>query len=165
MNTLFVEDVKVGVTEGGIACGPVPGNVVAEVCVRDQENGTVKYYSLAEVEGITNFSKTDISTFDAQMRNDSEEDAEIWDMLYGSCDAEYDSYESLFENMEELEQRDPDYLKILKYLVYMVRAEWKDVEKLKKASVGKCFGDFEIPMSDAEKEYMEEIDAEEEGDD
>ena len=46
MKKLFVEDVKVGVSKGGIACGPVSGNVVAEVCLRDVENDTVKYHSL-----------------------------------------------------------------------------------------------------------------------
>ena len=84
MKKLLVEDVKVGTTEGSIACGPVGGNVIAEICLRDMEEGTVKYHSLAEVDGIPNFIETEVSTFDRQIADDPD-DEEFWNMLSEHC--------------------------------------------------------------------------------
>ena len=67
MARYFIEDVKCGVTEGGFACGPVPGDVIAEVKVKTDTDETF-YVSLAEVTGIPNFFKTERSTYDEQMQ-------------------------------------------------------------------------------------------------
>ena len=159
MKKLFVEDVKVGVSEGGMACGPVSGSVVAEVRLRDPEDSIVKYYSLAEVEGIPNFFETDESTYDRQI--EEVDDVEFWNMLSEHAASDFCGYADFFENQEEMERNDPDSLLIWKYLIYMVRADWDEIEQMKTKSVGKCLGDFEIPVSDVEQDYLDEIDEEE----
>lgn len=154
MKKLFVEDVKVGVSRGGMACGPVSGSVVAEVCIRDLEEETVKYYSLTEVEGIPNFFETDVSTYDQQI--EEVDDEEFWDMLSEHTASDFTDYVDVYANQEEMELHDPDHLLIWKYLIYMVRADEGGVEQLKAKSVGKCLGDFEIPVCDVEQEYLDE---------
>lgn len=153
MKRFLVEEVKVGATEGGIACGPVPGNTVAEVTVRNPEDGTVGYHSLVDTDGILTFLETDVPTFEMQMKEDPE-DEEFWNMLSehnanGICE-----YDEFFDSREELEAEGEARLPIWNYLVCLVRADAEEVENLKKAGVGKCFGDFEIPMSDAEKAFL-----------
>ena len=38
MSKFLIEDIKVGISEGGIACGPVGGHVVAEARIRNTED-------------------------------------------------------------------------------------------------------------------------------
>ena len=54
MNNFYVIETKTAESAGGFACGPVPGNVGAEVHVRDEE-GKEYYVSLVEVTGIPSF--------------------------------------------------------------------------------------------------------------
>lgn len=155
MKKLFVEDVKVGVSKGGMACGPVSGSVVAEVCIRDLDEGIMKYYSLTEVEGIPNFIETDESTYDRQI--EEIDDEEFWNMLSAHCVEGVGDYWDIFDKQEELALRDPEHLLIWKYLIYMVRAGWDEIEQLKADSVGKCLGDFDIPISDLERDYLDDM--------
>ena len=155
MKKLFVEDVKVGVSKGGMACGPISGSTVAEVCVRDQKEGTVKYYSLAEVEGIPHFFETDVSTYDRQI--EEVDDEGFWDMLSEHAVSDFSDYVDFFASQDEMEHNALDRLLIRKYLIYMVRAGWDDIEHLKTKSIGKCLGDFAIPVCDVEQEYLDDI--------
>lgn len=155
MKKLFVEDVKVGVSKGGMACGPVPGHVVAEVCLRAEEDGTVKYYSLAEVEGIPNFFETDVSTFDRQIEDDGD-DEEFWDMLSEHIAGDFSDYRGFFDNQEEMELHDPEHMLIWKFLIYLVRSDWDEIEQMKAVSIGKCLGDFEIPVCDLEQDWLDD---------
>lgn len=79
MSKYFIEDVKWGITEGGIACGPVPGNVVVEAKIRDEETNKEFYVANTEVEGLFNLYQTDKSTFEQQMEETDDED--FWDWL------------------------------------------------------------------------------------
>ena len=152
MKKLLIEDIKVGVSAGGMACGPVPGHVVAEIRLRDMEDGTVTYHSAAEVEGMPIFFKTSVSTFDTQI-NDSSADEEAWDVVMDGEDGNYDSYYAFYEDMENC---DETHKLILKYLAYLVCADWDETERFKAETLGKCLGDFEIPISEEEQEYLDE---------
>lgn len=152
MKRFLVEDVKVGVSEGGMACGPVGGSVVGEVRIADTENGTVNFYSLVEVEGIPNFSKTDISVYEQLIREDEGKD--FYDMLFEHAFGDFMGYGDFYESLDGRDLSEEDM--IWKYLVYVVRASWEEVEKMKAESIGRCIGDFEIPVCDAEEEYMED---------
>ena len=158
MSKFLIEDIKVGVSEGGIACGPVDGHVVAEACIRNTEDGTVTYHSLAEVEGTLNFSETDDSIFDIQIEEDYENE-EAWQKVTDGEAGGYCDYDEFYEDLKTLDICDEDHVLIWKYLAYMVRADWDEIDKMKAESVGKCLGDFEIPVCDAEQDFL---DAEEE---
>ena len=155
MKKFLIEDVKVGVSNGGIACGPVPGNVVAEVCVRDVEDGTLKYYSMVEVEGIPNFFETDVSTYERQIKNDPNDD-EFWDMLSEHSSGDFGDYYDFFDSLEETEPHDEAKAMIQRYLVYLVRADWDEIEQMKAKSISHNLGEFVIPVCDAEQDYLDE---------
>ena len=61
MSRYRVLEAKCGVGEGGIACGPVGGPVIAEIRLSD-ENSSEFYLSLVEVDGIANWFRTPFGT-------------------------------------------------------------------------------------------------------
>ena len=62
MKRYLIENAKCGITDGGIACGPVSGSVIATVKFKEGEKS--QYFSLAEVSGFPNFFLTDKDVFD-----------------------------------------------------------------------------------------------------
>lgn len=160
MKKFMIENVQVGVSKGGMACGPVSGHVVAEVCVRDVEAGTVAYHSLAEVEGTLNFTLSTESTYEGQIEEDYE-DTEFWDKISAGENGGYTDYNEFYADLESHELCDEDTALIWKYLAYMVRADWDEIDKMKELSIGKILGEFEIPVCDAEQDYLEEKEEEE----
>ena len=155
MKKLLIEDVQVGISTGGMACGLVPGHVVVEARIRDLETGTVTYHSLAEVGGMPNFVETDVSTFDTQIE-ENYDDEEAWDIVSTGQTGGYGDYSELYADFEAHEDCDEDHALIWKYLAYMARADWDETNRMKTESVGKCLGDYEIPVCDAEREYLDE---------
>ena len=149
MARFFIEDIKCGLGEGGMACGPVSGPVVAEAKVKD-DKGEVFYLSLAEVDGFPNFFQTEKSTYEMQVsQNMTDEDVSYLNDNYISVDGDYDN---LFEMTEE----DEELLPLLKYLTYIVRADWDECKEFQEKTKGKYLDEFEIPPCDLEEEYLEE---------
>ena len=142
-----VMEAKCGVGSGGMACGPVAGPVVGEIKLAD-EDGDGFYLCLAEVDGIPNWFKTDRSTIDEQLSDEDEDD--LYDYLNDNC-VDVGEYEDVFEDtVSELYQA-------YRYLIYLVRCEREQEELFIQSTVGKYLDEMEIPMSDAEEEYMEEM--------
>ena len=83
----FIEDAKCGVTEGGFACGPVPGNVVTTV--KYTADGETNWLTNIEVDGIPNFYITKEDVFDKAMQDDPD-DEEFWDFMNDSFVNEFD---------------------------------------------------------------------------
>ena len=127
MARYFIEDVNCGVTEGGMACGPVDGSVIAEVKVKTDANETF-YISLAEVIGVPNFFKTDRSTFNEQMQDDLPEELVEYlnSHLMGFID-----YVDIYGNP------DMEYRDLLRYISYIVRSSWEECKPFMEATKGK----------------------------
>ena len=158
MKQFLIEDVKVGISEGGIACGPIGGAVIAEMKLRS-EDGTVVYHSLSEVEGTLNFYETEESTFERQVADDFDDD--FVELMQQSYTAGYLDYDEFYEELnKQLPLNNSDL--IHKYLAYVVRTSWDEVDRFKAATVGKQIGNFEIPVCDMEEEYLEEYEPDEE---
>ena len=150
MARYFIEDVKCELGAGGMACGPVAAPVVAEAKVKD-DTDEVFYLSLAEVDGIPNFFQTTESTYDILVSPDmTDEEVDFFNDHYTSFQG---SYDDLFELTEE----DEEMLPLLKYLTYIVRADWDECEKFMEMTKGKYLDQFEIPSCDLEQEYLEEM--------
>lgn len=149
MARYFIEDVKCGVGTGGMACGPVSGPVVGEAKVRDSDGKTF-YFSLAEVDGYPNFFLTDRSTYNQQISSDiSEEELEYLDEnYYPSIEGDYDV---IFTTKEEFNPMLP----LMKYLIYLVRADWEECERFQKETKGKYLDEFKTPPCDLEEEYLD----------
>lgn len=143
----YIEDVKVGIGEGGMACGPVSGPIVCEVTLRD-EDGELEYHDLLEIEGCPHFYTSMESCYEDLLAEEEDMIDELVNAGDGFCD-----YNEAFE---DLESEDEDTVMIWRYLIYMVRADWDEVEALKKVSVGKYLDKIVIPASDVEEEYYEE---------
>ena len=153
MKRFLIEDVRVGISQGGIACGPVPGNVIGEIVLRD-EDGKATYHCMAEVSGTLNFYESEASIYQGQIDEDFD-NAEFADLLESSFTEGYDNY---YDFYEEVNAKQPLSViaRIRKYLTYMVRADWPEIDSLKADTIGKLISDTEIPLCDAEAEYLEE---------
>ena len=146
-----VLEAKCGVARGGMACGPVGGPVVGEIKLAD-ENGKEFYLCLAEVDGIPNWFKTDRSTIDEQIEETSEE---VFEYLN-------DHYIDIGEYVDVFHDPEAEFYQACRYLIYLVRCERDQEEPFIRATVGKYLDEMEIPMSDAEEEYREEMEEDEE---
>ena len=142
-----VLEAKCGVGRGGITCGPVGGPVVAEIKLAVESGGEF-YLCLAEVDGIPNWFKTDRSTIDEQLSDEAED--ELYDYLN-------DNYADIGEYEEVFDDKDAELYQACRYLIYLVRCERDQEEPFIRTTVGKYLDEMEIPMSDAEEEYMEEV--------
>ena len=148
MARYFIEKVKCGIGEGGMACGPVSGPIVAEVKVRE-ENGEIFYLSLAEVDGCPNFFKTEESTYNMQVFEEmTEEDADRLNEDYIPV--------GLYEEIFQLTEEDDEMFPLYRYLIYIVRADWDECKRFQKETEGKYMDEVEIPMCDLEEDYLKE---------
>ena len=149
MANYFIMDAKAGVGEGGMACGPVGGPIVAEAQLKN-EAGQEFFISLAEVDGLPNFFKTDYSTFEEQLSFDmSDEEIEMLDKSYMDA-GEYE---------ELLTDPDPEWIDVFRYLMYLVRCDTGKEKSFILATKGCWTNEIRIPMTDIEEEMEWEEEA------
>ena len=153
MKRFLIEDVRVGISKGGIACGPVPGNVIGEIVLQD-EDGNATYHCMAEVSGTLNFYESESSIYQGQIDEDFD-NAEFADLMESSFTEGYDSYYDFYDEVNAMQPLSVT-ARIRKYLAYVVRADWPEIDRLKADTIGKLISDIEIPLCDAEAEYLEE---------
>lgn len=142
-------EAKCGVGRGGFACGPVAGPVIGEIKLED-EKGNRFYLNLTEVDGIPNWFRTDRSTIDDQLEESSEE---VFDYLNDNY-IDVGEYEDVFADPEA------ELYQVYRYLIYLVRCKMEEEESFIQSTVGKYLDEMEIPMSDAEEDYREEMEEE-----
>ena len=154
MKQYIIESVQTDISNGGISCGPSFGHVVVEVCVRDVKTREVTYHNLEEVEDTLTFTKCKESIYNGLIE-ENYDDEEFWNAVSKATVGEYADYDEFFEDLEKHETCNEDNELIWKYLVYMARVDWDEVDQMKVKSVGKVLGEFDIPVCDVEEEYME----------
>ena len=162
MKRYFIEEAKCGVTEGGMACGPVPGNVVAAVRFREGEKS--QWISLMEIDGsFPAVYLSDQDMYDDLLRDDVE-DEEFFEHLEEQRIEDFEGitfgedYSDIFMSMED----DPENpaIPLIRYLIALVRCGWDEVEAITRMA-GRYADEMDIPMSDAEEDYREEYDEDE----
>ena len=158
MKKFLIENINVGAAKGGIACGPVSGLVVAEVSLKDLETGAITFHALTEISGTLNFTKSSRSTFDIQVKEDYE-DKKSWSIVEDAFSGGYSDYDEFYESLKTC---DEEHRQIWKLLACLVRASWDEIAEMKGIFTGKHLDEIEIPVCDAEQEYL---DAREEEDD
>lgn len=157
MGKHLIEDVKVGVSAGGMACGPIPGNVVTEVQLRDVEDNSVMFYGITEVEGISNYMISAESLYDIQIKDDTDDEA-AWAKVEAAqiVDAECEDEQMNLQwekNRAAYNEDDP----VWKLLAYLVWADWDKVNEIKPKCIGKYIEDIEIPeVEDEDEEYLDD---------
>ena len=151
MKKFLIEDMSVAASKGGIACGPVSGLVVAEICLKDAEESTVTYHALTEVDGTLSFTNGNKSTFDIQVEENYEDKA-AWALVESNYAGGYSDYHEFYEDLSTC---DDEHRLIWKLLAYLVRADWDEIAEMKVKYTGKYLDEIEIPVCDAEQEYLE----------
>lgn len=141
-----VLEAKCGVVRGGFACGPVGGPVIGEIKLAN-EKGDEFYLNLSEAGGIPNWYKTERSTIDEQMKEASND---VFDYLN-------DHYIDIGEYEDVFADADMEMYQAYRYLIYLVRCEMDQVDPFIERTVGKYLDEIEIPMSDVEEEYLEDM--------
>lgn len=144
-NTKYqIVDARVEVYSGG----PDPAIIVAEVELMPQTaKGKPVFYTLSEAEGMPAFYKTKESVFDKLMNPDEDEDV-ISDIVDKHTLYEGESYADFFEN-----HRDIECYEGLRYLIYIMRADWDTTKAFIKKTKGKLLSEIEIPKSDVEEDW------------
>lgn len=161
MKRYLIEEVKCGISEGGMACGPVDGAVVASLKINDGEQ--TKWLSLVEVMGIPNVTLTDEDIYDRLIADDfSDEFTQFIN------DHTIESFEGIeieegYYSTYSCIQEDPENPAgpLVKYLVALVRCDMEDVDGLIEMAVGKYADELDIPVCDSEEEYLEDQEEEE----
>lgn len=126
--------------------GPDPAIIVAEVELMPQTaKGKPVFYTLSEVDGMPAFYKTKESVFDRFM--DPTED-DFSDIVNKHTLYEGESYADFFENHKGIECYEG-----LRYLIYIMRADWDTTKAFIKKTKGKLLNEIEIPKSDVEEDW------------
>ncbi len=128
--------------------GPEPGIVVAELELLPQTaKGKPFFFTIEELDGMPAIFKTETSVFDWFI-NHAEHESDLIDLANNASVYEGESYADLFENHKGIECYEG-----LRYLIYVTRAEWKDLKSFIKKTKGKLLSEIEIPKSDAEEAW------------
>ena len=131
-----------------LAGGPDPSLLFAEVELMPQTaKGKPVFYTLSEAEGMPAFYKTKESIFDKLVNPDEDEDV-ISDIVNKHTLYEGESYADFFENHKGIECYEG-----LRYLIYIMRADWNETKAFIKKTKGKLLSEIEIPKSDAEEDW------------
>ncbi len=164
MSKYLIKEVKCEVANGGMACGPVCGPVVAAVLY--EHDGEEQWLHAVEVEGMLNVFIMKEGIFDILLKDDYDGDyvekleAETGHEIAGvMLSGDYcDIVCELYDN-EELTDSDKSFIR---FVLAIMRCDWEQVRKLHSAAVGRNTDEFDIPLSDVEEEYLEDMEEDEE---
>ena len=145
MKNVKIEEVKLGCTGTGFACGPLPGNIVCEVAYAE-DDGTKGFLSVIECSGMPNFFRTPFPMYEELLANEPDEDRiqEIEENYSFDYDGEY-------ENM--FADPDPDWFDLLRYITAIVRAPEGEDQDIIDITTGRWLNQIEIPVSDVEEDF------------
>lgn len=151
----LIEDIKVGVSNGGMACGPVGGSVVTELKLRNTKEDTVNYYQIVETDGIATLLESEESLYDILIE-ENDKDEGTWAKVEEAQVGGYDSYSEFYSDLKDPEVFPEEDVQMWKLLIYFTRANWEEIDKMKPQFTGKYLEDITVPICDVEEEYLEE---------
>ena len=135
-NRFFISSVKVGITDGGIACGPVEGSVI--VSVEFKNNNTTKWLTNVETTGIPGFFLTDSDIFERLFVEDFDDDlSKLLDTSYieefgGIKLGEYEEIEKSIRENPDSAAKD-----LIEYIIRLTREDNEETKRLIEAGEGK----------------------------
>ncbi len=156
MKRYFINEVKCGESEGGVACGPMSGSLVATVKYTAAD--VTQWLSLVEFDGFPNFYLADKDFHDNLVKEDFN-DEEFTQYLEDHQIDEFDGvsiggeYDDLFEGLAEAGENPA--VAVIRYLVALIRCDEADVDGLIRMAQGEYADELDIPMSDLEEECTE----------
>ena len=149
MKRYRILDAKCGISEGGVACGPVEGNVVATVKYSD---GVItKWLTNVEVTGIPNFYISEEDYFEKFIVDD-ESDEEFNSFLNENVTSfegiELGDYDDIVDIVNECVENPASIL--LKYVIALTRCDIDEIEELMHKAVGHYVDEIYSPGDDEE---------------
>lgn len=149
MGKYYVNEVKCGVIDGGMACGPGSGSVVVSVNVTEGDKSF--WLSNTEVTGIPNFYLTDEDIYE-KLVNDDDED--FYEKLEEKFIKEFDGivlgeYDDIFASIRK--NVGNPAVSLIRYIILLTRCSMDEVEDIVAMAKGKYVDDIEVPASDVER--------------
>ena len=141
MGRLLINDVKVGVSEGGIACGPVDGAVNVSVQIREDDR--TYWLSNSEFEGIPNFYFSEDDIFDKLQSPDDDAVEELNDAFIDEFEGiALGEYKEIFDSVKTNEENPAAAL--IKYIILLTRCSTEDVDEKVALAKGKYVDELDI---------------------
>lgn len=159
MSRYLIKKVECEVVGGG----PMPGTVIA--AIQYECDGVEKWIHIVEVEGMPNAYIRDDDVFDVLIRDDY--DADYVEELERTSENEIggisltaEGYEDIFDELHNNEDATEEDKSFIRFILAIVRCDWDIVDELKTAAIGKYTDELDIPISEDEEEYLEELEEE-----
>ncbi|SEG36520.1 hypothetical protein SAMN04487934_11817 [Eubacterium ruminantium] len=151
MGKYFVNDIKCGISNGGIACGPIEGAI--NVSIKITEDNRTFWLTNSEYTGIPNFYITDDDIFDKLM-NDIDND--FIEYLSDKNITEFEGislgdYDEIFESIKNNSNNPASFL--IRYIILLTRSSTDNSDKIISLSKGKYIDTIDFPESDLEEHY------------
>ena len=144
MNYL-IKGIRYGITEGGMACGPVSGNVVASIEFQDDDK--VSFLSMVEVFGIPEFYFSEEDIYDELLEESEDFIDKANSLIINEFNGiELKEYEDIMEELKKPYNEEDKAL--IKLLISVVRLDYDEADKLIEESIGKYIKDINIPDTD-----------------
>lgn len=144
MNYL-IKGIRYGITEGGMACGPVSGNVVASIEFQDDDK--VSFLSMVEVFGMPEFYFSEEDIYDELLEESEDFIDKANSLIINEFNGiELKEYEDIMEELKKPYNEEDKAL--IKLLIAVVRLDYDEADKLIEESVGKYIKDINIPDTD-----------------
>ena len=149
MGKYFVNEVKYGISEGGVACGPVEGTINVSLNVKTDEKSF--WITNSELTGIPNFYLTDDDIFDKLIKSDISDDFiefindKFIDNFEGISLGDYDNIlSSIKENVENPAGA------LIRYIILLTRCPEENINDIISIAKGNFIDDIDIPKCDIE---------------
>ena len=140
MKDWIIKNIKSGVSDGGIACGPIGGAAMAQVELSDEE-GKTTYMYIASVEGYPCFSNSDEDLFEEMLREEYDDYEEIELLEYEGV--ELSDYYEIYDQLENTKEDEHILIKLLLHIIHAVDYE-EEYEKDK--LVGKKLSELRFKL-------------------
>ena len=157
MKRYFIEEAKCGVINYG------PSGVVI-TAVKFSVDDVAQWLYVVDVEGILNVVLTDNDIYDELMEDNGDEEFNDYVNAHNIGDFEgiefdgdyFTTYASMYDDPEN--PANP----LIRYLLTLNACSMEEVDDLVELAVGKYIDEVDIPVSDEEEEWLEEMAEEEE---
>ena len=160
MKRYFIEEAKCGVTEGGVACGPVGGTVITSIKFKE-DGKEPQWLNMAVAGGIPNVYLTDRDVYD-EMLAENFENEDFYEWLNDKCfirefngirlDGDYASaYASFY--------RHPDNpaVPLIRYFIQLTGCATEDMDRMVRMAEGKYADELDLAIGEDEQEYIDEL--------
>ena len=143
----YILNVKCGVSDGGMACGPVQGVVTGAVQFRKDDDNPM-WLTLSDAEGLANFYLTSEDVYDRILEEDDDEFFDELNDKYfitefdGISFGDEGDFDEILQDIEA--NQDKPAANLVLYLIAIVRCGWDELPGLVEAGKGKYADEIDL---------------------